>query len=262
MQEETMTGGLKIETSDGVTTIALNDPTTLNALTPNLAVTLTAALESAAKNSRAIILTGSSRAFCSGANLQARPAAKPGEINAGSALDKAYNPLMMAIRNLDVPLITAINGPAAGIGASIAMAGDIIVAGENSYFLEAFCHIGLVPDGGATWMLVRNVGRVRAAELALLGEKLPAQQAFGWGMVTKVVDDDAVMPTAHEFAARLASGPTHALGLMRKLLWQAGDGSFQDQLADERDAQASAGKHPHFAEGVAAFLEKRKANFE
>ena len=231
-----MTDGLKIETLDGVTTIALNDPATLNALTPELAVSLTAALKNASQNSRAIILTGSSRAFCSGANLQASPAAKSSDINAGSALDQAYNPLMMAIRNLDVPLITAINGPAAGIGASI--------------------------DGGATWMLVRNVGRVRAAELALLGEKLPAQQAFDWGMVTKVVADDAVMPTAHEFAARLANGPTHALGLMRKLLWQAGDGTFQDQLSEERDAQASAGKHPHFAEGVAAFLQKRKANFE
>lgn len=257
-----MTNGLKIDTSNGVTTIALDDPTTLNALTPNLAVSLSAALENAAKTSRVIILTGSSRAFCSGANLQASPTAKPGDIDAGSSLDLAYNPMMMTIRNLDVPLITAINGPAAGIGASIAMAGDIIVAGKNSYFLEAFCHIGLVPDGGATWMLVRNVGRVRAAELALLGEKLPAQQAFEWGMITKVVEDDAVMATAQEYATRLAKGPTHALGLMRKLLWQAGDGTFEAQLDEERDAQASAGKHPHFAEGVTAFLQKRKANFE
>ena len=257
-----MTDGLKIETRDNVTTIALDDPTTLNALTPNLAVSLGAALESAAQESRVIILTGSSRAFCSGAKLQASPTAKPGDIDAGSSLDLAYNPLMMTIRNLDVPLITAINGPAAGIGASIAMAGDIIVAGKSSYFLEAFCHIGLVPDGGATWMLVRNVGRVRAAELALLGEKLPAQQAFDWGMVTKVVEDDAVMATAQEFATRLADGPTHALGLMRKLLWNAGDASFNAQLDEERDAQSSAGKHPHFSEGVAAFLQKRKANFE
>ncbi len=257
-----MTDGLKIETSQGVTTIALDDPKTLNALTPQLAISLGQALEDAAKSSRVIILTGSSRAFCSGANLQNRTTAKPGDIDAGSSLDQAYNPLMMVIRNLDVPLITAINGPAAGIGASIAMAGDIIIAGESSYFLEAFCHIGLVPDGGATWMLVRNVGRVRAAEMALLGEKIPAPQAFDWGMVTRVVQDDAVLTTANEFANRLANGPTHALGLMRKLLWAAGDASFQDQLNGERDAQASAGKHPHFAEGVAAFLAKRKANFE
>jgi len=142
------------------------------------------------------------------------------------------------------------------------MAGDIIVAGRSSYFLEAFCHIGLVPDGGATWMLVRNVGRVRAAELALLGEKIYAEQAFDWGMVTRVVEDDAVMTTAQDFAQRLANGPTHALGLMRRLLWAAGDTSFEDQLAEERDAQASAGKHPHFAEGVSAFLQKRKARFE
>lgn len=257
-----MTDTLKTDISGDVTTIALNDPTTLNALTPQLAQSLKGALEHAARNSRAIILTGSSRAFCSGANLQSSTSGKPGDIDAGSSLDQAYNPLMMTIRNLDVPLITAINGPAAGIGASIAMAGDIIIAGKNSYFLEAFCHIGLVPDGGATWMLVRNVGRVRAAELALLGEKIHAPQALEWGMVTRVVEDDDVMPTAHDFATRLANGPTHALGLMRKLLWAAGDDSFQAQLDAERDAQAAAGNHPHFAEGVTAFLEKRKANFE
>lgn len=257
-----MTDNLKIETSGGVTTIALNDPKTLNALTPALARSLTAALADAQKTSRVIILTGSDRAFCSGANLQARSDMTPGALDAGSSLQEAYNPLMMTIRNLNVPLITAMSGPAAGIGASIAMAGDLVVAGKSSYFLEAFCHIGLVPDGGATWMLVRNVGRVRAAELALLGEKLPAQQAFDWGMVTRVVDDAAVMTTAQELAQRLATGPTHALGLMRKLLWEAGDASFNDQLAAERDAQSSAGKHPHFAEGVAAFLQKRKANFE
>ena len=119
---------------------------------------------------------------------------------------------MLTIRNLKIPLVTAVSGPAAGIGASIAMAGDIIVAGKSSYFLEAFCHIGLVPDGGATWMLVRNVGRVRAAELALLGEKIYAEQAYDWGMVTRVVEDDAVMTTAQDFAQRLANGPTHALG--------------------------------------------------
>tara|TARA_R110000782_G_scaffold48525_3_gene106124 strand:- start:80 stop:589 length:510 start_codon:yes stop_codon:yes gene_type:complete len=169
---------------------------------------------------------------------------------------------MLTIRNLNIPLITAISGPAAGIGASIAMAGDIIIAGKNSYFLEAFCHIGLVPDGGATWMLVQNVGRVRAAELALLGEKLPAQQAFDWGMVTRVVEDQNVTSTAQDFAERLAKGPTHALGLMRKLLWAAGDASFETQLAAESSAQSAAGRHPHFAEGVAAFLEKRKASFE
>ncbi|EEB84419.1 enoyl-CoA hydratase-related protein [Roseobacter sp. GAI101] len=257
-----MTDGLKIETTGGITTIALNDPKTLNALTPQLAKSLAATLMEVEKTSRVIILTGSDRAFCSGANLQGQTDSQPGDIDAGSSLDLAYNPLMLTIRNLEVPLITAISGPAAGIGASIAMAGDIIIAGKSSYFLEAFCHIGLVPDGGATWMLVRNVGRVRAAELALLGEKLSAQQAHEWGMVTRVVEDDAVMPTAQQFAERLANGPTHALGLMRKLLWIAGDTSFDDQLSEERDAQASAGKHPHFAEGVAAFLEKRKSKFE
>lgn len=257
-----MTDGLKIETTGGITTIALNDPKTLNALTPQLAKSLAATLMEVEKTSRVIILTGSDRAFCSGANLQGQTDSQPGDIDAGSSLDLAYNPLMLTIRNLEVPLITAVSGPAAGIGASIAMAGDIIIAGKSSYFLEAFCHIGLVPDGGATWMLVRNVGRVRAAELALLGEKLSAQQAHEWGMVTRVVEDDAVMSTAQQFAERLANGPTHALGLMRKLLWIAGDTSFDDQLSEERDAQASAGKHPHFAEGVAAFLEKRKAKFE
>ena len=245
-----MTHGLKIETSDQITTITLDDPGTLNALTPTLAKALADALTSAETSSRVVILTGSSRAFCSGANLQGDGDSNLQNSDAGSALDHAYNPLMLTIRNLNIPLITAISGPAAGIGASIAMAGDIVIAGQNSYFLEAFCHIGLVPDGGATWMLVQNVGRVRAAELALLGEKLPAQQ------------DAAVMSTAQEYAKRLAKGPTHALGLTRKLLWAAGDASFETQLAAESSAQGAAGRHPHFAEGVAAFLEKRKANFD
>ena len=257
-----MTHGLKIETSDQITTITLDDPDTLNALTPTLAKALADALTSAETSSRVVILTGSSRAFCSGANLQGDGDSNLQNSDAGSALDHAYNPLMLTIRNLNIPLITAISGPAAGIGASIAMAGDIVIAGQNSYFLEAFCHIGLVPDGGATWMLVQNVGRVRAAELALLGEKLPAQQAFDWGMITRVVEDAAVMSTAQEYAKRLAKGPTHALGLTRKLLWAAGDASFETQLAAESSAQGAAGRHPHFAEGVAAFLEKRKANFD
>ena len=244
-----MTHGLKIETSDQITTITLDDPATLNALTPILAKALADALTSAEQTSRVVILTGSPRAFCSGANLQSDGDSNLQNSDAGSALDH-------------IPLITAISGPAAGIGASIAMAGDIIIAGKNSYFLEAFCHIGLVPDGGATWMLVQNVGRVRAAELALLGEKLAAQQAFDWGMVTRVVEDQNVTSTAQDFAERLAKGPTHALGLMRKLLWAAGDASFETQLAAESSAQSAAGRHPHFAEGVAAFLEKRKASFE
>lgn len=256
-----MTNLPKVDVADNVTTITLNDPRTLNAITPEVGNALRDALAMGQKQSRAIVLTGGSKAFSSGANLSPDLDIKPGAIDAGQVLEEVYNGLMMDIRNLDVPFITAVNGAAAGVGASLAMAGDLIVAGKSAYFLEAFCHIGLVPDGGATWMLTRNLGRVRAAELALLGGRFGAEEAHKAGMVTRVVEDAEVIDTAAKLAVKIAKGPTHALGLTRQLLWQAGDASFDAQLQAERVAQKSAGEHPDFAEGVAAFWEKRKADF-
>ncbi len=250
-----------IEQQGDVTLLRLNDPATMNAVTEDVAQTLRRALEAAGQTSRAIVLAGGERAFCSGAKLTgASTMGQPGH-DVGDGLERSYNPLMRTIRDLPIPFVTAVRGAAAGIGASLAMSGDIIVAGRSAYFLEAFARIGLVPDGGATWMLTRAVGRVRAMEMMLLAEKVPAETAHDWGLVTRVVEDEAVEDSAMEIAARLAAGPSRALGLIRRAAWEALETSFDDALARERTFQREAGSHPDFLEGVAAFKEKRPPRF-
>ena len=164
------------------------------------------------------------------------------------------------IRDLPVPFVTAVNGPAAGVGCSLALMGDLIVASRSAYFLQAFRRIGLVPDGGSTYLLTRMVGRARAMEMTLLGEKLPAETAFAWGLINRLVEPDDLIPTARGLAADLASGPG-SLSLIRRLIWQAEDTAWGEQLDAERRAQAQAGASADFAEGVRAFLEKRPARF-
>ena len=159
-------------------------------------------------------------------------------------------------------MITAVNGPAAGVGCSLALVGDIIVCAKSAYFLQAFRRIGLVPDGGSTWLLARTIGRPRAMEMALFGEKVPAEKALEWGMVNRVVEDDALMSTAMELAETLATGPTVALSLARDLMWKACESDFDEAIYDERIAQRTAGRTDDFKEGVSAFLQKRKADFK
>lgn len=259
---ESQTGdAVLVERRGAVTILRLDDPQTMNALTEDIARTLAARLGEAAATSRAVMVCGGARAFCSGAKLTGESTlGRPGH-DVGAQLERSYNPLMMTIRDLPVPLVTAVRGAAAGIGASLAMAGDIIVAGRSAYFLEAFARIGLVPDGGATWMLSRAVGRVRAMEMMLLAEKVPAEKAFAWGLVTRLAEDDAVEDEAMEIAARLAAGPSRALGLIRRAAWEAMETGFEDSLARERAFQREAGAHPDAVEGVAAFREKRPARF-
>ena len=182
--------------------------------------------------------------------------------DAGRALTTHYNPLMQAIREHPHPVITAVNGPAAGVGCSLALVGDIIVCAKSAYFLQAFRRIGLVPDGGSTWLLARTIGRPRAMEMALFGEKVPAEKALEWGMVNRVVEDEALMSTAMEMAETLATGPTVALSLARDLMWKACESDFDEAIYDERIAQRTAGRTDDFKEGVSAFLQKRKADFK
>jgi len=209
---------------------------------------------------RAIVLTGEGRGFCSGANLQ--PGGRgEGVRNAGSALERVYNPLVTLVREMETPLVTAVNGAAAGVGCSLALLGDLIVAGESAYFLQAFRRIGLVPDGGSTYLLPRMVGRARAMEMAMLGERVPARQALEWGLINRCVDDAALMPTALALAEELASGPA-SLGLTRQLIWGSLDAGWSEQLHREAAAQSKAGRTEDFGEGVAAFLQKRKAEFK
>lgn len=248
-----------------IATIAFNDPATMNAAGIDTVEDLLLAFEMAADEARATILTGNGRGFCSGANLSgggpARAEAK-GKPDAGKALDQFYNPLIVAMREHPHPIITAVNGAAAGVGCSIALMGDLVIASENAYFLQAFRRIGLVPDGGSTYLLPRNIGKARAMEMALLGDRIPAAKALDWGLINRVVSQDELMKTAMDMATELANGPTVSLSMIRSLIWNGGEKEFNEQLHLERVAQRTAGRTTDFAEGVKAFLEKRPANFK
>ncbi|MGA2951545.1 MAG: enoyl-CoA hydratase/isomerase [Caulobacteraceae bacterium] len=258
---------IKVVADGAVTIITLNDPATMNALGMDTAGELLHALKGATMGetpARALLITGEGRGFCSGANLSAGPAGRSadgdGKPDAGGALETLYNPLVTFIRESPVPIVTAVNGAAAGVGCSLALLGDLIVAAESAYFLQAFRRIGLVPDGGSTYLLPRMIGRARAMEMALLGERIPAAQALEWGLVNRVVPDADLMTTAKGLAQALATGPA-SLGLTRQIINQSLDSDWAEQLHRERVAQRIAGKSADFAEGVRAFLEKRPAAF-
>jgi 2-(1,2-epoxy-1,2-dihydrophenyl)acetyl-CoA isomerase len=248
-----------LEQTDNVATLRLNDPAAMNAMSGEMAEAMTALLAEAGKSARAIVLAGHAKAFCAGANLAG---GGPAGGDAGARLESSFNPLMVAIKACPVPIISAVRGAAAGIGASVALACDMIVAGESAYFLQAFRRVGLVPDGGAALLLAHTVGRVRAMELMLLGERLPAPRALEWGLINRVVADESVEDAAAVLAAELAAGPTVALGLMRRAGWAALSQGWEAQLALERGLQKVAGATADCKEGVAAFLGKRAATFE
>jgi len=260
---------IKVEVTDGVAVITLNDPGTMNAAGLDLASELSHAFSNIAAGNvkaRAIVLTGEGRGFCSGANLAgggatARELDVDGKPDAGRALETTYNPLVTQMRDCPLPVVTAVNGAAAGVGCSLALLGDLIVAGESAYFLQAFRRIGLVPDGGSTYLLPRAIGRARAMEMALLGEKIGAAKALEWGLVNRVVPDADLRATAIELAKELANGPA-SLGAIRKLIWESLDTDWTGQLQAERKAQKIAGKSEDFIEGVSAFLQKRVAAFK
>lgn len=262
----------KIKTSEtgAVAVIVLSDPATLNAASLDLIGELQTALEAYARPEsgvRCVVITGEGRGFCSGANLSGR-AENPGgpedgvqARDAGAALESVYNPFVTRLRDYPLPIVTAVNGAAAGIGCSIALMGDLIVAGESGYFLQAFRRIGLVPDGGATYLLSRMVGKARTMELTLLGDKLPARTALEWGLINRCVPDGELMATAMELAQALATGP-RALGYIRKLVWDGLDAEWAEQLQAERIVQREAGRTEDSREGVLAFLQKRPAQFQ
>jgi 2-(1,2-epoxy-1,2-dihydrophenyl)acetyl-CoA isomerase len=258
---------LNVSSDQGVAVISLSDPATMNAAGVEMAEQLLDALKHATSPDseiRAIVLTGEGRGFCSGANLQQGPGGRAldvdGKPDAGAALETVYNPLVTYMREMTVPLVTAVNGPAAGVGCSLALLGDIVVAAESAYFLQAFRRIGLIPDGGSTYMLPRAIGKARAMEMALLGERVPASKALEWGLINRCVPDAELMPTALAIAGELARGPA-SLGLSRQAIWASLDSNWAEQLHRERVGQRIAGKTEDFVEGVSAFLEKRQANF-
>src|ERR1700733_3223775 len=208
---------------------------------------------------RCLVITGAGRAFCTGANLQGRNNQTPGKSNAGATLETLFHPFMRRLRDLPYPIVTAVNGPAAGAGMSFALMGDMILCARSAYFLQAFRRIGLVPDCGSTWLLPRLIGRARAIELSLLGERLAGGKALG--LVNRVFDDEALMGEALRFAQELANGPTIALGFIRRLYWESPENSYEQQLDLECRMQRLAGASEDFREGVTAFLEKRPAKF-
>ena len=254
---------IKTERAGDVEIIRLNDPATLNAMSVAMVEELRGALGDAGKVARAIVITGEGRAFCSGASLTGGSlgTAPDGQFDAGAALESHYNPLMLELRNLAIPFVTAVTGAAAGVGCSIALAGDLIVADTTAYFLQAFRNIGLVPDGGSPFLLAAAAGRARAMEAMLLGERISAETALSWGLINRLAAEGEALKMALELARKLADGPMATLGLIRNIAWTALEKSFEEQLAIERVTQRAAGRGAEFREGVSAFREKRKARF-
>lgn len=251
------------EKKGDVLVLTLNRPDRLNAASIELAQEATEALYDL-QGARAVLITGAGRAFCSGADLQARGGGES-RVRGGDVSHRAlmnfYNPLMSQVLRLPVPVVTAVNGPAAGVGCSMGLAGDFVLAARSAYFLQAFVNIGLVPDGGSTWLLARAIGKARATQMMMLGERISADQAHEWGLIYKAVDDAALMDEALALATRLAAGPTLALAAMRRNIMTALDGTFDEVLRAEAEGQRLAGGTADAREGGMSFLEKRKPVF-
>ena len=255
-----------LDFQDNVAMVTLNHPEALNAVSLTMIKEVSQAIDEVAdpaNGARCCLLTGAGRGFCAGANLTDDSADRSsGQRDAGQVLEEHYHPFLLKLRALKMPLVTAVNGPAAGVGMSFALMGDLVLAARGAYFLQAFRRIGLIPDGGSTYILPRLVGMRRALELAMLGEKLPAEKALEWGMITRVCDDDSLMAEATRLATELAAGPTVALSLIRQAFQQSLDNTYEEQLHVERVFQRDAGFTSDFLEGVKAFVEKRPAVFQ
>ena len=254
-----------ISIESGVLTATLNRPDKLNAFNPEMHKLLREAIERAADapGIRAMLLTGAGRGFCAGQDLSERevsPGAAP--IDLSVSLGSNYNPLVRRMRALPKPIVCAVNGVAAGAGANIALACDIVLAARSASFVQAFAKIGLVPDSGGTYFLPRLVGTARAMGLTMLGERLSAEEAEQWGLIWKAIDDDDLLAEATELARALAAGPTKGLGLLKKAMHASAGNLLDAQLDLERDLQREAGFSEDYREGVAAFLQKRAPKFK
>ena len=260
-------GRILLTNAGNVATMTLNDPSVLNPFGFKLRQDIDWALEKIETgDARCLMITGAGRAFSSGANLndkdrppRDRAAEARGEVK--SDLEAWYNPFFLRLRDLKMPIVTAINGIAAGVGMSLALAGDIRIAARSASFLQAFARIGLVPDGGSSYTLPRLIGLARAMELSMLAERLPAETALEWGLINRVVDDSDLPAVALEMARRLAEGPA-SLALIRKLYWASLDNTYEQQLDLESKLQMQAGMTEDYVEGVTAFREKRRTKFQ
>jgi len=251
-----------VSTVDGVMTLTLNRPQKLNAFVREMHGLLREALTQAESDAgvRALLLTGAGRGFCAGQDLAERDMSDP-NLDLGGALEASYNPFIRRLRALPKPVVCAVNGVAAGAGANVALACDLVLAARSAAFIQAFSKIALVPDCGGTYWLPRLAGLQRAMGMALLAERVPAEDAERWGLIWKCVDDDKLLGEANALARTLAAGPTHTYGMIKKALYASPNNTLEQQLDLERDLQREAGRHGDYREGVAAFLQKRKPAF-
>ena len=246
--------------ADGIATITLNRPDVMNALSTQMRAEITHAVTEGGKTARVVVLTGAGRAFCSGQDLGDR--ANAADIDLERTLRDEYQPMLEAIINCPVPTIAAVNGAAAGAGANLALACDVVIAAESAYFLQAFARIGLIPDAGGTYVMPRAMGMAKTMGAALFADKISASQADAWGMIWEAVPDADFEGHWHARAAHLAAGPTQAYGAIKRVLRASWDNDFETQLATEATEQGTCGKTRDFREGVLAFAEKRKPGFE
>ncbi|WP_455925758.1 2-(1,2-epoxy-1,2-dihydrophenyl)acetyl-CoA isomerase PaaG [Pseudomonas putida] len=250
---------------DGVAVLSLNRPQQLNSFNAQMHGEVREALKRVRQDAsvRVLLLTGEGRGFCAGQDLADRNVAPGAEApDLGQSIEQFYNPLIRALRELPMPVICAVNGVAAGAGANIPLACDLVLAARSASFIQAFCKIGLIPDSGGTWALPRLVGMARAKALTLLGERLSAEQAEQWGLIYRCVDDAELRDEALKLARHLATQPTYGLALIKRSLNASFDNSLDQQLEMERDLQRLAGRSHDYREGVAAFMDKRPAVFK
>jgi 2-(1,2-epoxy-1,2-dihydrophenyl)acetyl-CoA isomerase len=251
------------EVENGIARLTLNRPDKLNSFNTQMHGEVRQALSSIPESgARVLVLTGAGRGFCAGQDLGDRAVA-PGSqgVDLGESLEKRYNPLVLALRDLRMPVIAAVNGVAAGAGANIALACDIVIAARSASFVQAFSKLGLIPDSGGTWFLPRLVGDARAMGLALLGNMLPAEQAAAWGLIWQCVEDAELAPTVDAMAKQFAVAPTRGLAATKNALRRSWQNTFKDQLDLELELQRELGRSGDYAEGVAAFTEKRSPRF-
>ncbi len=249
---------------DGIARITLNRPDRLNSFNGEMHLELRDALTRTRNESaRVLLLTGAGRGFCAGQDLADRDVSAGGEaVDLGYSIETFYKPLVLSLRALEIPVICAVNGVAAGAGANIALACDIVLAARSASFIQAFCKLGLVPDAGGTWALPRLVGTARAMGLAMLGDKLSAEQAETWGLIWKCFDDDQLMIEADKLALHFSTAPTKGLARTKQAIYASSGNSLEQQLELERACQQELGFGHDYREGVAAFMEKRKPAFK
>lgn len=257
-------GSIQFECSAGIARLTLNRPERLNSFNVQMHEEVRAVLEQVRQDAacRVLILTGAGRGFCAGQDLGDRAIAPGGAAtDLGDSIERRYKPLVLALRNLPMPVIAAVNGVAAGAGANLALACDLVIAARSATFIQSFCKLGLVPDSGGTWLLPRLIGRARAIGVAFLGDKLAAADAADWGLIWRCVADEEFPAAVDELAQRLAAAPTRALARIKEAIYSSSARSLAEQLDVERDYQRELGHSVDYAEGVAAFLEKRTPRF-